>query len=85
MKARAKRKLKRQARELVECRERKARERGAARRERIARYCQGKIRYVHEATARQAAVETGKYEYRCPWCRGFHLTSNPQRRATVGD
>lgn len=81
MNARAKRKLKREAREQIEGRERAARERGADRRARIARYCEGKIRYVHESSAVAAAVDTGKYAYACPHCRGFHLTSDPQTKA----
>jgi hypothetical protein len=53
----------------------------------------GKVRYRDEIGAKiaLASIGTGRHErrpkseqraYRCPWCRGWHLTAQPQRKAT---
>lgn len=59
-------------------RERRARERGAARRARLAPLratCEAKVRYAHESTAEVEATRQGKYAYRCLVCRGWHLST----------
>ena len=37
--------------------------------------CVEKVRYGSEMSAMRAAVRTGNTWYRCPYCRGYHLTS----------
>lgn len=59
-------------------------------REELERMCQGKHRWADELSARAGALgsleqrpETGRlFTYRCPVCRGFHLTRSKQRGQT---
>lgn len=47
----------------------------ARRRERARRMCTSKVRYGSLMAAVDAATRTGLTWYRCPRCRGWHLTS----------
>lgn len=53
----------------------------ARHRERVRRMCTSKVRYPSLMAALDAAVRTGLTWYRCPRCRGWHLTS---RKETPG-
>lgn len=92
--ARAKRKERRRKREEVAQRELRGRERTAVRQakaDRIAereakidRMCRSKKRYATEESANAAALDTGKYVYKCippADCGGWHLTSKALQRA----
>ena len=45
------------------------------RRKRERAVCRGKVRYRDQMAAMHAGALTGMDWYRCPVCRGWHLTS----------
>lgn len=52
--------------------------------ERKRRMCASKVRYSTRMQALNAGVRTGMDWYRCPYCKGFHLTSRSGMRASEG-